>query len=47
MAVSAELRVSLTEEFAHDESRQALWQSFAKNNELDLEPLAAIIGRLR
>ena len=47
MTVPAELPVGLTDEFAHDASRQTLWQSFVKKNELDPEPLAAIVGRLR
>jgi predicted nucleotidyltransferase component of viral defense system len=47
MAVPAELPVGLTDEFAHDASRQALWLSFVKKNELDPEPLAAIVARLR
>ncbi len=47
MTVPAELPVGLTDEFAHDASRQSLWQSFIKKNELDPEPLAAIVGRLR
>jgi len=47
MAVPTELPVGLTDEFAHDASRQALWQSFVKKNELDPEPLAAIVGWLR
>ena len=47
MAVPAELPVGLTDEFAHDASRQALWQAFVKKNELAPEPLAAIVGRLR
>jgi hypothetical protein len=47
MAVPAELPVGLTDEFAHDASRQALWQSFVKKSELDPEPLATIVGRLR
>ena len=47
MAVPTELPVGLTDEFAHDASRQALWQSFVKKNELNPEPLAAIVGRLR
>ena len=47
MAVPTELPVGLTDEFAHDASRQVLWQSFVKKNELDPEPLAAIVGRLR
>ena len=47
MAVPSELPVGLTDEFAHDTSRQALWQSFVKKNELASEPLAAIVVRLR
>jgi predicted nucleotidyltransferase component of viral defense system len=47
MAVPDELPVGLTDEFARDASRQALWQAFAKKNELVPEPLAAIVDRLR
>jgi hypothetical protein len=47
MAVPATLPVGLTDEFAHDASRQALWQAFIKKNELAPEPLAAIVDRLR
>jgi predicted nucleotidyltransferase component of viral defense system len=47
MAVPAELPVGLTDEFAHDASRNALWQAFVKKNELAPEPLAAIVDRLR
>lgn len=47
MAVPAELPVGLTDEFAHDASRQALWQAFVRKNELDPEPLATIVARLR
>ncbi|HMO48047.1 MAG TPA: nucleotidyl transferase AbiEii/AbiGii toxin family protein [Rubrivivax sp.] len=47
MTVPAELPVGLTDEFAHDASRQTLWQSFVKKNELAPEPLAAIVERLR
>lgn len=47
MAVPAGLPVGLTDEFAHDPSRQALWQAFIKKNELALEPLPAIVDRLR
>jgi len=47
MAVPAELPVGLTDEFAHDPSRQALWQVFLKKNELALEPLSMIVDRLR
>ena len=43
MAVPAGLPVGLTDEFAHDPSRQA----FIKKNELALEPLPTIVDRLR
>jgi predicted nucleotidyltransferase component of viral defense system len=47
MTVPAGLPVGLTVEFAHDASRQALWQAFVKKNELAPEPLATIVGRLQ
>lgn len=47
MAVSADLPVGLTNEFAHDATRQALWQAFVRKNELDAQPLAQIVDRLR
>lgn len=47
MAVPTTLPVGLTDEFAQDASRQALWKAFVKKNELAPEPLAAIVGRLR
>ena len=46
MAVPDALPVGLTDEFAHDASRQALWLAFLKKNELPPEPLPAIVGRL-
>ena len=47
MAVPAALPVGMTDEFANDTSRQALWQAFLKKNELAPEPLSAIVVRLR
>ena len=47
MDVPAELPVGLTDEFARDTSRQMLWQTFVRKNELAPEPLAAIVQRLR
>jgi len=47
MGVPTELPVGLTDEFAHDPSRQALWHAFLKKNELAPEPLTAIVDRLR
>lgn len=47
MTVPAGLPVGLTDEFAHDPSREALWRAFIKKNELALEPLTAVVDRLR
>lgn len=46
MAVPTEPPIGLTEEFAQDASRQAMWLSFLKKNELDAEPLVAVVGKL-
>lgn len=46
MAVPTESPIGLTEEFAQDASRQAMWLSFLKKNELDAEPLVAVVGKL-
>ncbi|MDR2214668.1 MAG: hypothetical protein LBE59_02370 [Nevskiaceae bacterium] len=47
MIVSPELPIDLTDEFAHDLSRQMLWQAFTKKNDLAMKPLAVIVDRLR
>lgn len=47
MAVPGVLPIGLSDEFAHDPSRQALWLTFLKKNELAPEPLPAIVERLR
>lgn len=47
MVAPRELPVGLTDEFAHDASRQKLWLAFLKKNELVPEPLPAIVDRLR
>ncbi|MFH1813186.1 MAG: nucleotidyl transferase AbiEii/AbiGii toxin family protein [Pseudomonadota bacterium] len=46
MAIPEALPAGLTDEFAHDASRQALWLAFLKKNELPPEPLPDIVGRL-
>ena len=46
MAVPEALPLGLTDEFAQDASRQALWLAFLKKSELPLEPLLAVVGRL-
>lgn len=45
-ALRGGMPVGLTDEFAHDASRQALWLAFLKKNELPPEPLSAIVDRL-
>ena len=47
MAVPNAVPIGLTDEFAHDSSRQSLWRAFLKKNELLPEPLSAIVDRLR
>lgn len=41
------LPIGLSDEFAHDASRQSLWQAFLRKNGLDPEPLPAVVDRLR
>lgn len=41
------LPIGLSEEFANDASRQAQWQAFLAKTEFSLEPLPAILERLR
>ena len=47
MSVPDVVPIGLTDEFAHDSSRQLLWLAFLKKNELPPEPLPAIVDRLR
>lgn len=47
MAVPVALPVGLTDEFANDPTRQALWQAFLKKNGLSLQPLPATVAALR
>lgn len=47
MSVPNEVPIGLTDEFAHDSSRQSLWLAFLKKNGLPPEPLPAIVERLR
>lgn len=47
MSVPADMPIGLTDEFAHDASRQALWQVFIKKNELSPESLLSTVQRLR
>ena len=47
MSVTEAMPIGLTDEFAHDSSRQSLWLAFLKKNELPSEPLPAVVDRLR
>lgn len=47
MSVPGAIPVGLTDEFANDASRQALWQAFLRKNALSLEPLPYLVDRLR
>ena len=47
MAIPDVLPVGLSDEFAHDASRQSLWQTFLRKNDLAAEPLAVVVDRIR
>jgi predicted nucleotidyltransferase component of viral defense system len=47
MTVPTELPTGLSDEFAADPSRQALWTAFVKKNELAMIPLADVVARIR
>ena len=46
-ALPTELPIGLSEEFANDASRQALWAAFLKKNELAVVPLGNVVAALR
>ena len=46
-AVPAALPIGLTDEFAADPSRQALWLAFLKKNQLAVTPLVEVVTTLR
>jgi len=47
MPVPAALPVGLTDEFATDSSRQAMWHAFLKKNEITITPLSEVVAKLR
>lgn len=47
MPVPATLPIGLSDDFASDPSRQAMWQAFLKKNALASQPLPAIVATLR
>lgn len=47
MPLPVVLPVGLTDEFATDTSRQAMWQAFLKKNEIVMTPLPEVVAKLR
>jgi hypothetical protein len=47
MPVPSVLPVGLTDEFATDSSRQAMWHAFLKKNEITIIPLSDVVAKLR
>ncbi len=47
MAVPAQLPIGLSDEFANDATRQALWRAFLKKNMLPITPLLETVLVLR
>ena len=45
--VPAVLPIGLTDEFATDGSRQAMWHAFLKKNEIAITPLSDVVAKLR
>lgn len=47
MDVPTELPVGVTDEFASDPSRQAIWTAFLRKNDLAVMPLIEVVAKLR
>lgn len=47
MAVPAILPIGLTDEFAADSSRQAMWHAFLIKNDMGITPLSEVVAKLR
>jgi len=47
MDVPASLPVGMTDEFAMDSSRQAIWNTFVRKNDLVVTPLPEVVAKLR
>jgi hypothetical protein len=46
-ALPTDLPIGLSDEFAHDASRQALWAAFLRKNEFAAVPLHSVVTALR
>lgn len=47
MDIPDEISIGLTEEFSSDPTRQKLWTSFLRKNNLKIIPLADVVARAR
>jgi hypothetical protein len=47
MSVPAALQIGLSDEFAHDASRQSMWRAFLKRGDLPEAPLVDVVAQLR
>lgn len=47
MTIPDELPIGLTDEFANDSSRDAMWKAFLRKNGLELKPLTEVIAVIR
>lgn len=47
MAIPDELPIGLTDEFANDSSRNAMWKAFLRKNELEQKSLAEVLAVIR
>jgi hypothetical protein len=47
MDVPTTLPIGLTDEFANDATRQAMWLAFLKKNEIAITPLYEVVVKLR
>lgn len=47
MDVPVSLPVGMTDEFAMDSSRQAIWNTFVRKNDLEVTPLPEVVAKLR
>jgi hypothetical protein len=45
--VPTEIPAGLSDEFANDPTRQALWNAFLRKNELEMIPLKEVLVRIR
>jgi hypothetical protein len=47
MTLPTQLPIGLTDEFANDPSRQSIWLTFLKKNQLAMTPLTTVVALIR